>query len=232
MRRMTLSAAVPAALIALAGPAAAEPLAWNFNAEQFEFRTGDEDLLAWSADFTAGYDDLKVLIRSEAEYGLEESAFEKLETQARLATPIADFWDATAGIMVSTPEGPDRVYGVVGFHGLAPQWFEVDADAYLSDKPFLRAEVDYEALITNRVILTPSIEATLPLVDDAGIDRGGFAPIVEVGARLSYDLVDRLVSPYVGVHYERAFGESGDRRRASGGARDALFFVAGTKILF
>ncbi|MEC9432681.1 MAG: copper resistance protein B [Pseudomonadota bacterium] len=231
MTRATL-AALPAALLALATPVAAEPFAWNLNAEQLEFRTGDEDLLAWSADLTAGYDDLKLLLRSEAEYGLEEDAFEKLETQARLLAPVSDFWDVSAGVMVSTPSGPDRVYGVVGFHGLAPQWVEVDVDAYLSDRPFLRAEAEYEALITNRVILTPSVEATLPLVDDAGIDRGGFAPVIEVGVRLSYDLVDRLVSPYVGVHYERAFGETGARRRAAGDASDALFFVAGAKILF
>lgn len=147
-------------------------------------------------------------------------------------TPISDFWNATAGVMVFTPEGPDRVYGVVGFQGLAPRWLEVDADAYLSDTPFLRAEIDCEGLITNRVILPPSIEVTLPLADDVGIDRGGFAPILEIGARLSCDLADRLASPYVGVHYERAFGETAARRRASGGARDALFFVAGAKILF
>lgn len=226
------AAAALLAAAAAAAPAAAEPFAWNLRAEQLEWRFGDEPLLAWSADLTAGHDELKLLVRSEGEYAAEAGAFEKLETQLRLATPVSDFWDATAGAMVSTPEGPDRVYGVIGLHGLAPQWIEADLDAYVSDRPFLRAELDYEALITNRITLTPSLEATLPLVDDPGIERGGFAPTIEVGARLSYDLVDRLVSPYLGVHYERAFGETASRRRAAGEAADALFFVAGAKILF
>lgn len=76
MRRLTLRrtrlAVLPAALIAApsfgASPLAAEPPAWTFSAEPFERRFGeDEDLLAWSADLTAGYDGLKLPIRSEAE---------------------------------------------------------------------------------------------------------------------------------------------------------------------
>ena len=29
---------------------------------------------------------------------------------------------------VDTPDGPDRVYGVIGIHGLTEQWFEIDVD--------------------------------------------------------------------------------------------------------
>lgn len=82
------------------------------------------------------------------------------------------------------------------------------------------------------MILTPSVEVTLPLADDVGAGWGAWGPKLEVGARLSYDLVDRLFSPYVGVHYEAVFGETADIRRDEGEDRDALFFVAGARILF
>lgn len=76
------------------------------------------------------------------------------------------------------------------------------------------------------------MEVSVPLVDDRAIDAGAWGPKLEVGIRLRYDLVDRFVSPYVGMHYERVFGESADLRRASGEARDGLFFVVGARIQF
>ena len=147
------------ALIAAAGPALAELAIWGLHVEQLEYRFGeDEDVLAWDFDAVAGTDELRFVWRSEAELLSGPGTFETLENQARVQVPISSFFDAVGGVMASTPEGPDRVYGVVGVHGLAPQWFEVDADLFVSDKPFARFEVDYEALITNRLILTPSVE--------------------------------------------------------------------------
>lgn len=237
MRAARLAAATGAALALLSGaasPALAQMTFWAIEVEQFEYRHGEagEDVLAWDADAYWGTDELKVRWIGKGEYAFEDEALEKLENQLRVQTPISEFWDVVGGVRVDTPKGPDRVYGVVGFHGLAPQWIEVDADLYISDKPILAVDAEYEGLITNRLILTPSIEVELPLTDDDGLDRGAFAPTLEVGARLSYDLVDRAFSPYIGVHYERAFGETADRIRASGEDPGGVFFVAGAKMLF
>ncbi len=228
-----LRPAVFTALTLVSAPALAEPAIWGIQVEQLEYRFGeDENLLAWDFDAVAGSDDLRFVWRSEAELATGPGTFETLENQARFQIPVSDFFDAVGGVMVSTPEGPDRVYGVIGLHGLAPQWFEIDADLFVSDRPFARVEAEYEALITNRLILTPSVEVSVPLADDRAVGAGAWGPKVEVGARLSYDLVDRLVSPYVGMHYERVFGESADLRRASGEARDGLFFVVGARLRF
>jgi copper resistance protein B len=228
---MTGVAAAGAALAV--SSAVAEPVFWGVQVEQLEFRLGDEtDVLAWDFDALIGTDELRFVWRSEAEYALEEDAFETLENQARLQVPISDFFDAVAGVRVDTPDGPDRVYGVVGVHGLAPQWFEVDVDLFVSEDPKFRFEVEYEGLITNRITLTPSIEANLPFTDDREIGNGAWGPTLEVGARLSYDLVDRTLAPYIGVHYERAFGETGRIAKQDGDDRGELFFVAGVRLMF
>lgn len=228
----TLAFLVPA--VFAGAPATAEPILWAFQAEQFEYRVGEasNNVLAWDTDAYAGTDELKLRWISKGEYLLEVDAFEKLENQLRLQTPISDFWDVVAGVRVDTPEGPDRVYGVVGLHGLAQQWIEVDADLYISGNPRLGVDLEYEGLITNRLILTPSLELDVPLTDDPEVNSGAFAPTIEVGARLSYDLVDRAISPYIGVHYQRAFGESADLIRIDGDDPESVFFVAGAKILF
>ena len=227
-------AAVGVAAALLSGPALAQMTVWAFEAEQLEYRLGDggTDVLAWDTDAYVGTDELKLRWISKGEYVFEEDVFEELQNQLRVQTPISDFWDVVAGVRVDTPDGPDRVYGVIGVHGLAQQWVEVDADLYISEDPIFELDAEYEGLITNRLILTPSIEVEVPLTDDASINNGAFGPRLEVGARLSYDLVGRLVSPYIGVHYERAFGETANLIRADGEDPGGVFFVVGAKVLF
>jgi copper resistance protein B len=233
MRKLGLLAGALAPALLAGTPAAAEALIWGFSAEQLEYRLGDEtDVLAWDFDAFAGSDELRLVWRSEGEYGTDEDEFETLENQLRLHRPISDFWDLAVGIRADTPAGPDRLHGLIGLQGLAPQWFEIDLGLFVSNNPFLRFETEYELLLTNRLILTPSIEAELPLTDDEPIGAGAFGPRVEVGARLSYDLIDRSVSPYLGIHYERLFGESADLARADDEERDALFVVAGLRLRF
>jgi copper resistance protein B len=214
-------------------PGAASPPIWGIQVEQLEYRLGDAtDVAAWDFDALYGTDELKLVWRSEAEYAVDEDGFEKLENQFRLQTPISDFFDAVIGVSANMPDGPNRYAGVIGVHGLSQQWFEIDADLFLSDKPSFRFEAEYEALITNRIILVPSIEIDVPFTDDDARDIGAFGPKLEIGARLSYDLIDRAVSPYVGVHYEQVFGETANRVSAAGEDTGAVFFVIGTRILF
>ncbi len=233
MFRWILVAGALAPAILLSSRVSAEPYFWGFQAEQLEYRTdGDDDIFAWDFDAFYGKDELRFVWRSEAEYDIDEDAFETLENQARLQTPISEFFDGVVGARVDTPSGPDRAYGVLGVHGLAQQWFEIDADLFISDDPLFRFEAEYEGLITNRIILTPSVEVDVPFTDDEDIGAGAWGPKLELGARLSYDLIDRAFAPYIGVHYERLFGESGDLARDEGEDRDQVLFVVGARIMF
>ena len=232
MRMLLLAGAIAPALLALSA-AHAEPVVWGFRAEQLEYRWSDDgDVFAWDADAFIGTDELKIVWRSEAEFDLDEEAFERLENQLRLQTPISNFFDLVGGIRVDTPEGPDRVHAVVGVHGLAPQWFEIDADFFVSDYPAFRLEAEYEGLITNRIILTPSLEFDLPFRDDPALDTGAWGPKLEVGLRLSYDLIDRAVAPYIGVHYERVFGETSLLTQAAGEDPGTFYVLGGVRLMF
>lgn len=232
--RRRLGAAIFAVAALNAYSSSAEPLIWGVQAEQFEYRIGETTRIgAWDFDAMIGSDELKFVLRSEAEYDFDHSAFETLENQARLQIPVSTFFDAVGGVRVDTPdEGPERIYGVVGVHGLAPQWFELDADLFLSDRPQFRGEIEYEALITNRLILVPSIEIDLPLVDDHATGAGALGPKLELGARLSYDLIDRLFSPYIGVHYERKLGETAQLAREEGENVEQIFGVVGVRVMY
>lgn len=212
----------------------AEQLIYGVQIEQLEHRyiNDQSNVLAWDGDALIGTDDLKFVLRSEGEFETKTDKLESMETQFRLQKPISKFFDAIAGVRIDTPDGPDRIHGALGVHGLAPQWFEIDADLFLSGNPSFRFEAEYEALITNYWILTPSVEFDLPFADDHEIGIGAWGPKLEIGARLSYDLIDRAVAPYVGVHYERVFGATQDLKEVEGEEGDGLYFVAGLKLMF
>ena len=211
------------------------PLLWAIQVEQLEYRLADgEDALAWDADAFIGRDEWKLRLFSEGAFELDEEAFEELQHRLVLQRPISDFFDAKAGIRLDTPEDYDQVYGVLGLQGLAPQWIEVDLDLFVADDGDLSARLDaeYELLITNYLILVPSLELDFPFTDDDERGLAAGAPTLEVGARLGYDLIDRTLAPYVGVFYETAFGETADLLRAEGGDDDAVAAVFGARLLF
>lgn len=209
---------------------------YGVQVEQLEYRRGDdgEDLGVYDADAFVGTDELKLRWQGKGEYDLEAEAFETLENRVVLQTPVSDFFDLKGGVRLDTPKGVDRWYGVVGVAGLAPQWFEIDADLFLSETgdASARLDVEYELLITNRVVLTPSAEIDVAFSDDQEIGIGAGVSTIEVGLRLSYDLVDRAVSPYVGVAYEASLGETADLRRDAGEGTGAVFGVVGVRLIF
>jgi copper resistance protein B len=209
---------------------------WGAQFEELEYRYSDDDeeLGVWSGDAFFGNDSLKLRWLSKGEYAIEDQSYEKLENQILVQTPVSDFFDAKAGVRFDTPEGPDRTYAVLGLTGLAPQWFEVDASLYLSDEGDTSAEFDaeYELLITNHLILSAVVDATIALSEDREIGVGKGLVSTETGLRLSYDLLDRAFSPYVGVVHERKYGDTADFAKAEGGGTEDWFAVIGARISF
>ena len=67
---------------------------------------------------------------------------------------------------------------------------------------------------------------------DEAIGVGSGLVGTEVGLRLQYDLVDRTLSPYLGLHWEAAHGRTRDLARAEGEQTSNLYFVAGVRLMF
>lgn len=231
-------AAGASALAALPGGARAQEgdfLAYGATFEQFEYRRSDDgNVLAWDGDLFVGTDEWKGVWQSEGEYVPEDKAFETLENQLLLRRLLTDFFDLKLGVRYDSPAGQNRLYGVLGLQGLAPQFVEVDADLFVSEKGHVsaRLDFDYEILITNRLVLTPTAEIDIAFADDEEIGVGRGLASTEFGLRLSYDLIDRSVSPYVGLFYERAYFETANIARDEGEGVGELYGVVGAKIMF
>jgi copper resistance protein B len=231
-------AAVVAALLSIS-PASAQKtnlVFYGVQLEEFEYRGGDEseELLVWNGDAFIGTDELKLRWLSEAEYDTNASKFESMENRLVLQMPVSDFLDVKAGVRADTPKGRSRLYGVLGVTGLLKQWIEVDADLFVSDvgDASVRLDAEYELLLTNRITLTPSADLNVAFSDDRKMEIGSGFSSAEVGLRLSYDVYDRLLSPYVGMVWERKFGNTADFAREDGEDIEAWFIAVGVKVLF
>jgi copper resistance protein B len=209
---------------------------WGAQFEELEYRYSDDDeeLGVWDADFFYGTDNFKARLLTSGEYSFEERAYESLENQLVGQIPISKFFDAKAGIRIDTPEGPDRTYAVLGVAGLAPQWFEVDANLYVSKDGDTSAELDaeYGLLLTNYWILSATLDATVAFSEDREIGVGKGLVSTETGLRLSYDLIDRAFAPYVGIVHERNYGDTADFAKADGGSTEDWFAVVGARLSF
>lgn len=186
-------------------------------ADQLEYRARDgSDGYAWDVQGWYGGDYDKLWLKSEGEGAFGESP-EQVEVQALYSRAIDPWFNLQAGIRHDFRPDPERTHLVLGIQGLAPYWFEVGGSLFLSDKGELAArfEAEYDQRITQKLVLQPSVELEVSAQDIPELGVGSGLSMAEAGLRLRYEFVPEF-APYVGVQYERAFGDTADFRRADG----------------
>jgi copper resistance protein B len=201
--------------------------------DQLEYRFGEHDeFVVWDAAGWIGTDYDKIVFKTEGEK-IVGGATESVEGQILYRRLISKFFDAQVGVRHDFRPGPTRTYGVLGVQGLAPQWFEVDANAFVSERGdvSLRLEVEYDLLLTQRLILQPVMEVEAALSQDEAIGQGDGLRSIELGLRLRYE-VSREFAPYIGVNWEKSFGDSADFKRAEGEETGNVSFVTGVTFWF
>ena len=158
---------------------------------------------------------------------------EKAEAQALWSRAINPWFDVQAGVRFDANRDPNRSHLVLGVQGLAPYWYEVDGAVFLSNKGELtaRAEAEYDLRITQKLILQPLAEVDLSAQDIKELGIGAGLSTAELGLRMRYQ-VSQQFAPYVGLSYERAFGNTRRFRRSDGEGADSLGFVAGLRLWF
>ncbi|MNR07008.1 Copper resistance protein B precursor [compost metagenome] len=111
--------------------------------------------------------------------------------------------------------------------------FEAQGTAFLgeSGQSALRLEGDYDILLTNRLILQPTAEVNLYGRNDQERGVGSGLANTEVGLRLRYEIVPEF-APYIGVTWNRTYGNTADFAREEGEDNDEARFVAGIRLWF
>lgn len=206
-----------------------DPLVWMVQVDRFEYTQGDA--LAWSGKAWIGRDRGRLWLRSEGErsHGHADASLEAL-----WGRPLDAWWDVLAGLRHDNAgPGPARDWLALGVQGLAPYKFEVQATAYLGSggRAMLRAEAEYELLLTNRLILQPRLEAVLNGRADPARGTGAGLAQTSQGLRLRYEL-RREFAPYLGYAWTQRHGGTADQARLRGEPVRDHGWVAGVRFWF
>lgn len=183
--------------------------------DQLEWRGTRSGGISWENRSWIGGDVNRLWLRTEGERenGKVENAF----VTGLWGHGFSRWWDVVVGVRQDFESGPGRTWAAVGIQGLAPYWFEVEATGYVGSggRTHLRLEVEYELLVTNRLILQPLIEAEIYGKSDPEYGLGAGLTSVETGLRLRYE-IRREIAPYVGLTWERKYFGTADFARAAG----------------
>jgi copper resistance protein B len=190
------------------------------------FDSDEGNGLGWEGQAWIGTDLDRIWLRSEGER--VDGHTEAADIEVLYGRPIARWWDVVAGVRHDFQPGGSQDFAAIGVMGLAPYKFEVEATAYIgeSGQTAARVELEYETLLTNRLILQPLVEANFHGRNDERRGIGSGLSTIEAGLRLRYE-VTRQFAPYIGVMREKAFGRTADYQHEDGDTR----VVAGVRAI-
>lgn len=174
-------------------------------------------------------DRLWLRAETESDDGRVETAF----VHALWGHSIARWWDVVAGVRQDFRPGDPQTSAAVGIQGLAPYWFDVQATAYVGPggRTHARFEVEYDLLLTNRLILQPIAELEIYGKSDPERRIGAGPSSLETGLRLRYE-VRREFAPYVGFAWDRQLAGTADFARADGRKTSASRLTFGMRTWF
>lgn len=184
--------------------------------DRLERRDADPQALTfWEAQAWLGGDIHKLWLKSEGQAvkgDTEEASLEGYYSRA-----VAPYWDLQLGARhdFALHGEPARNWLGIGFKGLAPYKFEVDATLFAGreGRTALITKAEYDLLVTQRLVLMPELEAALygKADEERGLGRG--LAHLDLGLRLRYEL-RREFAPYVGVTWAGKYGDTADLARA------------------
>jgi len=215
-----------------AGDMEDDPLLFKLMVDQLEWRDAEgDDLFVWEADAWIGKDLNKLWFKTEGERTGSET--ENAEIQALYSRAIDPYWNVQVGWRHDLHPKPSRDWFAVGFKGLAPYWFEVDATLFAggNGQAAARLQAEYELMLTQRWVLSPELELNVHGKDDEETGVGSGLSDMELGLRLRYE-IRREFAPYIGINWEKKFGTTADFAEEEGEATDDLQFVVGIRAWF
>lgn len=190
----------------------------------------EQTSLQWDGQFWIGRDLNKLWIKSEGDR-LNGNTDAKIE--AFWSHTISPFWDLQLGARRDFGTGPKRNWAAFGVQGVAPYGIETEITGYVggSGRTALALKAEYDLLLTQRLILTPEIEASLNGKNDEARGVGSGLSDASFSLRLRYE-VTREFAPYVGVSFGRKFGKTASYASEAGESRSERAILAGVRIWF
>lgn len=227
----TLLALLLVPIAAFAG-GADDPILTKLMVDRLEVQAGDgPDPIVLEADLWIGKDLNKLWFKTDIEQ--VDGVVEEQELQMLYSRAIDAYWDLQIGARRDLKPQPKSDWWVLGLHGTAPYFIESDMALFFgeNDQTELRLQAEYELMFTQRLVLSPEVEAKLFSKNDPAEGIGSGLSSLNLGLRLGYE-IRREFAPYIGVNWQRAMGETADLITQAGGSLEDTRYVAGIRFWF
>jgi len=203
-----------------------DPLYTKVTIDQLEYQSNSEKSISWDTNIWVGYDLDKLYLYTEGEKPKNETAGS--ENQLLYSRAIAPFWDMQFGLGYDKTANESQTWGVMALQGLAPYFFETRGALLFGEDGNLglRLDLEYEALFTQKLILTPSFSADIYSKDTPSMAIGKGLSNITAGLRLRYE-IRREFAPYIGFEWSKNFGNTDAFRPL-----DDSYVVGGVRVWF
>ena len=126
-----------------------------------------------------------------------------------------------------------RGLAVIGIEGLVPYSYQIDPSIFIVQNGAVSARLaaTKDLLMTQRLILQLRFQTNAAVQRVEEFTTGSGLNNAEFGVRLRYD-IRRGFSPYVGVSFDRSFGETATLIRQEGGSPSQVRFAMGVRMWF
>lgn len=192
------------------GMSESNPHVVSVNVERLEARDpGDDNGVYFEGSASIGKDAYEFIINAEIER--EHGVTEESEIQMLYGVPISRYWGIYAGIRKDLKPNPSRTWGMLSFTGLAPGFIETDVSFFLgeSGRTEFRLETEHDIDLTDNWTLISSVIINVSGQNDEAMDVGSGLSEIETSLLLSY-VANPKFSPYVGIQWNKLFGETAD----------------------
>lgn len=208
-----------------------DPVVTKVMFDQLELRnTDDENSKIMDVQAWIGKDLNKFWLKADVEkYSNETEA----ELQALYSRAISSYWDLQIGLRKDIKPEPAETWGVIGFQGLAPYFFHIDAALFIGESGRTAATLsaEYDVLFTQRLILSPEVEINLYGQNDEVKMIGSGLSDINAGLRLRYEII-REFAPYVGVNWSKKWGNTAHFSKATNTAVSDTEWLVGVRVWF
>jgi copper resistance protein B len=225
---MLTASLLPTFAMAMAGhDHEADPLLSSVTIDRLEVGNSDGNVYqAWDMSLGLGWDINKFLLRSEG--SREDGHTEDAEWRLQWQRGISPYWDLVAGVRQDSQPHPDRSWLELGVRGLAPYFVESELSLFVGadGRSALRVDLQREFLLSQRWVLVPEVELDLHGHNDKLTGTGSGLSTLEAGIRLHYQ-VKREFSPYIGLTWDKAFGNTADFQKGEGADSSSVQVLMG-----
>lgn len=126
-----------------------------------------------------------------------------------------------------------RGMGVIGLQGIVPYNYEFESAIFIDQSGAVSARLSYtkDFLLTQRLVLQGRFQTNLAIQQVEEFTTGSGLNNLEFGARLRYE-IRREFAPYIGLSFDRSFGETATLVRQQGGDPSQIRFVVGVRMWY